>query len=79
MLPMHWGTFKLAPHPWAEPAERVARAAAATDTRIVIPRPGQPFEPGSAPALDPWRRALAVPATGEAPATAESAPEGAPA
>ncbi|HEX7658555.1 MAG TPA: MBL fold metallo-hydrolase [Pseudonocardiaceae bacterium] len=79
MLPMHWGTFRLAPHPWAEPAERAARAAAATDTRLVVPRPGQPFEPDSAPALDPWWRRLAVPATGESHAPAESAPEGAPA
>ncbi|WP_442809824.1 hypothetical protein [Streptomyces sp. SR27] len=28
MLPIHWGTFNLAPHPWAEPGEGAVEAAA---------------------------------------------------
>ena len=27
LVPIHWGTFRLAPHPWAEPVERVLKAA----------------------------------------------------
>ncbi|MER7974951.1 MBL fold metallo-hydrolase, partial [Streptomyces sp. NPDC096080] len=30
MLPIHWGTFNLAPHPWAEPGEGTLAAARAT-------------------------------------------------
>jgi L-ascorbate metabolism protein UlaG (beta-lactamase superfamily) len=79
MLPMHWGTFRLAPHPWGEPAERALAAALAEGTRLVVPRPGQPFEPISAPALDPWWRVLSAPAESGEPAEATPTPEGAPA
>ncbi|MER7048633.1 MBL fold metallo-hydrolase [Streptomyces jumonjinensis] len=62
MLPIHWGTFNLAPHPWSEPAEGTVTAAADTGARIALPRPGEPFEPTSAtlPA-EPWWRAVAAP------------------
>ena len=30
MLPIHWGTFNLAPHPWAEPGEWTRDAAEET-------------------------------------------------
>ncbi|OEV06890.1 MBL fold metallo-hydrolase, partial [Streptomyces nanshensis] len=59
MLPIHWGTFNLAPHPWAEPGERVLAAAADVGVRAALPVPGGSFEP-SAPALpgSPWWRDL---------------------
>ncbi|GGX41646.1 MBL fold metallo-hydrolase [Streptomyces chryseus] len=61
MLPIHWGTFNLAPHPWSEPAEGTVTAAEEAGARIALPRPGEPFEPG-AEALPTarWWRAVAV-------------------
>ncbi|NLU73082.1 MBL fold metallo-hydrolase [Streptomyces sp. HNM0575] len=65
MLPIHWGTFNLAPHPWAEPGERLLAAAGEAGVRTAVPLPGGSFEP-SAPVLPgtPWWRGLA----GERPA-----------
>ncbi|MEU8569551.1 MBL fold metallo-hydrolase [Streptomyces pathocidini] len=63
LLPIHWGTFNLAPHPWAEPAERTASAARGADVSLAVPRPGAPFEPAEEQTLDPWWRSIAVPPT----------------
>jgi L-ascorbate metabolism protein UlaG (beta-lactamase superfamily) len=67
MLPIHWGTFNLAPHPWAEPGERLLAAAVDAGVRTAVPMPGGSFEP-SAPSLPrtPWWRGLA----GERPTAA---------
>ncbi|MFD3544295.1 MBL fold metallo-hydrolase [Streptomyces sp. NPDC058655] len=57
MLPIHWGTFNLAPHPWDEPGEGTLAAARGAGAAIALPVPGQPFEPGAADAPDrPWWR-----------------------
>ncbi len=40
LVPIHWGTFRLAPHPWAEPADRLADAALAEAVDIAVPKPG---------------------------------------
>ena len=59
MVPIHWATFRLAPHPWAEPAERLFAAAKAERVRISIPIPGERVLGGqeaSASTLDPWWR-----------------------
>ncbi|WP_030813589.1 MBL fold metallo-hydrolase [Streptomyces sp. NRRL S-337] len=61
MLPIHWGTFNLAPHPWAEPAEWTLSAGRKAGVTTVHPRPGEPFEPADPPAGYPWWRAIAVP------------------
>ncbi len=45
MLPIHWGTFNLAFHPWAEPAERTMFAAHRAGVATAAPRPGEPFQP----------------------------------
>lgn len=60
MLPIHWGTFNLAPHPWDEPAEGTVTAARRAGARVVAPRPGQPFEPGVGLPLELWWRAVAA-------------------
>ncbi|MFE2721040.1 MBL fold metallo-hydrolase [Kitasatospora sp. NPDC059327] len=60
LLPIHWCTFNLAPHPWEEPAERVVGAARALGARLTVPRPGKPFEPARPPALRLWWRAVAA-------------------
>ena len=55
LLPIHWGTFRLAPHPWAEPADRLVDAAAAAAVDIAVPRPGGRVMPG-ANVVEPWWR-----------------------
>ena len=57
LLPIHWCTFTLAPHPWAEPIERMLAAARAADVRAAVPRPGQSVTGAGLTAFDPWWRA----------------------
>ena len=45
LIPVHWGLFRLAPHGWTEPVERVLAAARCTDLAVVTPRPGHSIEP----------------------------------
>jgi L-ascorbate metabolism protein UlaG (beta-lactamase superfamily) len=59
LIPVHWGTFNLAPHPWAEPAVRVLAAAEEAGVPLVIPKPGERIDVGDPPAVDQWWRALA--------------------
>ncbi|GAA2919558.1 MBL fold metallo-hydrolase [Streptomyces thioluteus] len=61
LLPIHWGTFVLAPHPWEEPAEWTMHAALQAGVTMVAPKPGRPFEPANPPAVEPWWRGVAVP------------------
>lgn len=60
LLPVHWGTFNLAPHPWAEPAERVVEAAGEAGVPIAVPAPGQRIDVAGPPSVDPWWRKLAT-------------------
>ncbi|MFK7984688.1 MAG: MBL fold metallo-hydrolase [Sandaracinaceae bacterium] len=53
-VPIHWGLFDLAMHGWTAPIERVRTEAERLDIPYVAPRPGQSFEPGAAPEVDPW-------------------------
>jgi L-ascorbate metabolism protein UlaG (beta-lactamase superfamily) len=41
LVPVHWATFDLGFHAWAEPVRRLLSAAASADARIALPRPGQ--------------------------------------
>jgi len=81
MIPVHWGTFYLAPHTWVEPVERVVAAAQKAGAQVATPRPGESIEPALVadkaslakrwwPTL-PWRRAEDYPiissGLGEAP------------
>jgi L-ascorbate metabolism protein UlaG (beta-lactamase superfamily) len=67
LLPIHWGTFKLAAHGWTEPVERVLAAARPAGIPVFVPRPGESLEPGLQPALArwwpelPWHTAREVP------------------
>lgn len=54
-LPVHWGTFNLAMHSWDEPAEQLVKLAP-TDAPLIMPRLGQPIEPGHVQSIDPWWR-----------------------
>nr|WP_203729781.1 MBL fold metallo-hydrolase [Streptomyces sp. SID12501] len=61
MLPIHWGTFKLAAHAWAEPGEWTKDAAEDAGQAVAAPRPGEPFEPAGKLPVDPWWRAVSAP------------------
>jgi len=60
LLPVHWTTFDLGLHPWAEPAEQLVELARAGGQRILTPRIGVPFEPALVEGIDPWWRSLAT-------------------
>ncbi|WP_320783381.1 MBL fold metallo-hydrolase [Streptomyces sp. CRN 30] len=61
LLPIHWGTFNLAPHAWAEPGEWMRDAADAVDQPVAFPRPGEPFEPAGTLPVEPWWRSISAP------------------
>lgn len=54
MLPVHWATFKLAPHSWTEPIERLLVAAKEASVAVTLPKPGQSFEPDSPLLAERW-------------------------
>jgi L-ascorbate metabolism protein UlaG (beta-lactamase superfamily) len=56
LVPIHWCTFRLAPHPWDEPAERLLSAAAAAGVRVAVPKPGERVRPKGTEGVDPWWR-----------------------
>jgi L-ascorbate metabolism protein UlaG (beta-lactamase superfamily) len=58
LLPVHWGKFALAYHPWNEPIERVATAAKEKQLTITTPLIGQPVIIGATLPQDAWWRAL---------------------
>jgi L-ascorbate metabolism protein UlaG (beta-lactamase superfamily) len=41
LMPLHWGTFNLAFHPWKEPAERVIVAPKVKGVPLLLPQPGE--------------------------------------
>ena len=59
LIPLHWATFVLALHDWAEPADRVWREAKAHDVRLAIPRPGERVDVDNPPAVDGWWQDIA--------------------
>jgi L-ascorbate metabolism protein UlaG (beta-lactamase superfamily) len=61
LLPIHWGTFNLAPHAWAEPGEWTRDAAEEAGQAVAFPRPGEPFEPAGKLPVEPWWRAVSAP------------------
>ena len=44
MMPIHWGTFNLAPHAWYEPIERLIDYAKEKNIELFVPEPGKPTE-----------------------------------
>lgn len=44
-LPIHWATFSLATHGWTEPGERLITGAKSMGISLVLPRPGESFDP----------------------------------
>lgn len=56
LVPIHWATFRLAPHPWSEPVERLLAAADPARVPVAVPRPGERVDRDSAGASDQWWR-----------------------
>lgn len=56
LVPIHWGTFRLAPHPWAEPVERLLKAADADHVGVAVPMPGQRVDPARPGRFHSWWR-----------------------
>nr|WP_007471979.1 MBL fold metallo-hydrolase [Segniliparus rugosus] len=51
MLPIHWATFRLAPHPWAEPIERLQKEQREhAGLRVLYPEPGHRVDSTRPPA-----------------------------
>jgi L-ascorbate metabolism protein UlaG (beta-lactamase superfamily) len=58
-LPIHWGTFRLAMHPWDQPAEVLYERGASGRTRLLMPKLGEAIEPAHASgSVKPWWRAV---------------------
>lgn len=55
-LPIHWGTFDLALHPWDEPAETLVTLAEKNGARVLTPPLGRPIEPELVEETPRWWR-----------------------
>src|SRR3954469_4701076 len=58
LMPIHWATFNLAFHRWAEPAQRLLAAADARGVQVVVPRPGERVDVLAPPPLRDWWTAV---------------------
>ena len=56
LLPIHWGTFNLAIHPWDQPIDTVLNLAASMKHALLTPKLGEAIEPTHAAAPQPWWR-----------------------
>ncbi|HEY2947159.1 MAG TPA: MBL fold metallo-hydrolase [Micromonosporaceae bacterium] len=59
LIPVHWATFNLALHSWAEPVDRLWLAAKEHDARLCVPRPGERVNADDPAEVDGWWQALA--------------------
>jgi L-ascorbate metabolism protein UlaG (beta-lactamase superfamily) len=44
VMPIHWGTFNLAMHPWKEPVERLQAEAGKKGVPLILPAPGETIQ-----------------------------------
>jgi L-ascorbate metabolism protein UlaG (beta-lactamase superfamily) len=58
LLPIHWGTFNLALHPWDDPVETLLRQAPKRDARLLLPKLGEPIEPAQDLPVEIWWRGV---------------------
>ncbi|WDF56496.1 MBL fold metallo-hydrolase [Mucilaginibacter sp. KACC 22063] len=56
MMPIHWGTFSLAPHAWYAPIERLEKIAKEKNIVLFSPEPGQPTDVTDKPLVTGWWR-----------------------
>jgi L-ascorbate metabolism protein UlaG (beta-lactamase superfamily) len=58
LVPIHWATFNLGFHTWAEPVERLRAAADEAGVRIAVPRPGGRLDATAPPPPSDWWTAV---------------------
>lgn len=58
LIPVHWGTFKLALHRWSDPVERAWAAAKAAGVTIAVPQPGERVDVSDPAPVDAWWEAV---------------------
>lgn len=58
LMPVHWGKFALAMHPWTEPIERLHAEAGRKSLKICTPMIGEAFFAGKNYPDQPWWRGL---------------------
>jgi L-ascorbate metabolism protein UlaG (beta-lactamase superfamily) len=56
LMPIHWGTFNLALHPWKEPVERLMIEAEKRKVKLVLPAPGDTINIDGRPHNSKWWR-----------------------
>jgi L-ascorbate metabolism protein UlaG (beta-lactamase superfamily) len=54
LVPVHWCTFVLAFHDWADPAERLWLEAKAREVPVAFPRPGERIDVANPPEAEGW-------------------------
>ncbi len=54
LIPIHWGTFNLAPHAWFDPPQRLLQHTRDRLTRYVLPKPGQRISVNKLPPVENW-------------------------
>ncbi|WP_195911127.1 MBL fold metallo-hydrolase [Streptomyces kaniharaensis] len=59
LVPVHWCTFNLGLHPWAEPVERLLKEAKVQAVPLAVPRPGERVDVDNPPELDGWWETIA--------------------
>ena len=58
LVPIHWATFNLGFHSWAEPVQRFHDAADGAGVPIAVPRPGERIDAAAPPAPTEWWTAV---------------------
>jgi L-ascorbate metabolism protein UlaG (beta-lactamase superfamily) len=58
LVPVHWATFNLGFHRWAEPVQRLAAGAIRGGVQLVVPRPGERVDVLAPPPLVDWWSAV---------------------
>lgn len=58
LVPVHWATFNLAFHDWAEPVERLRAAADEAGITTIVPMPGGRFDAAGAKLTGDWWAAV---------------------
>ena len=59
VIPVHWCSYVLALHSWAEPADRAWREAKARSVALAVPRPGERVDVDDPPDVDGWWQLIA--------------------
>jgi len=77
-LPVHWGTFSLAMHPWDQPAEVLFERGPKAGAQLLMPRLGEPVEPLHMESVEPWWRVVDKTARKPEPETETTLPEAMP-